>query len=192
MQHSDQPFIELEKAKETISAMESSESLGQFEEQWKEFLRRTERTWNKAHAHFGKSPKWNSWQRKVEQQRKSDELLLYLVQARGADEHTVNEISERQPGGIGINPAVGNSLFIERMEIRNGQIVELRSPQAIRIDLLPAQIRLLPVTNRGRKYEVPTSHLGSRIDPSNVIEIAKAAYSFYEKVLAEAEEKFVR
>ena len=154
-------------------------------------MRRTERSWNKAQAHFGKSPKWSGWQGKVEQQRKSDELLLYLIQSRGAEEHTVNAISERQPGGIDINPASGNSLFIERMEIRNGQIVELRSPQAIRIDLLPPRIRLLPVTNRGRKYEVPTSHLGSRVDPTNVIAIAKAAYRFNEKVLAEAEAKFV-
>jgi hypothetical protein len=41
------------------------------------------------------------------------------------------------------------------------------------------------------KYEVPTSHLGSRIDPTNVIAVAKAAYGFYKKVLAEAEAKFV-
>ncbi len=191
MQHSDQPFVELKKAEEAISAMESSKTLDQFEEQWKEFLRRIERCWNKAQAHFGKSPKWNGWQGKIEKLRKNDDLLLYLVQARGAEEHSVNEISEHQPGSIGINPAVGNSLFIEKLEIRNGQIVELRSPQLLRIDVLPARIRLLPVVNRGRRYEIPQHHLGGSIDPMNVISISKAAYIFYEKILTEAEKKFV-
>ena len=102
---------------------------------------------------------------KYEQLRKKDPLLVYLINARGADEHTVNEIVSREPGGIGINPAEGNSLYIEEMTINKGTI-SIKSPQKIRVDFIPARTKLLPVVNRGRTYPIPISHRGTPIDPS--------------------------
>lgn len=49
---------------------------------------------------------------KFESLRKKDQLLSYLINARGADEHTVNEIVGRESGGIGINPARLSSSFV--------------------------------------------------------------------------------
>lgn len=191
MRHSDQPKNELAQARAAVDAMRSSKSLDEFEENWKEFLRRLERAWNKACAHFGKSPKWNGWKGKHEALRKSDPLLSYLINARGADEHTVNEIVERKPGGIGINPAEGNTLYIERMEINRGNI-SIKSPQRLKIEFLPAKTLLLPVVNRGRTYAVPTSHLGKAVDPTNVISVAERGVEFYERLLSEAETFFIK
>jgi hypothetical protein len=191
MQHSEQPSLELVKARAAIEAMRNATTLDAFEEGWKEFLGRLERVWTKSINHFGKSPKWNGWKGKYESHRKTDQLLSYLVNARGADEHTVNEIVGREPGGIGINPAEGNSLYIERMEINNGNIF-IKSPQKIKIDFLPAKTTLLPVTNRGRTYPVPTTHLGNPIDPMNVIAVAEAGTNFYGQFLAQAEAFFVK
>lgn len=61
MQHSDAPFVELERARRAAEAMRQTQSLEDLEEQWKEYLRRLERVWNKAENHFRKSPKWHSW-----------------------------------------------------------------------------------------------------------------------------------
>lgn len=191
MQHSDAPYIELTKARAAITAMREAKSLDEFEERWKEFIGRLERVWNKAFSHFGKSPKWNGWKGKIEGLRKTDPLLSYLVNARGAEEHTVNEIVGREPGGIGINAAEGNSLYIERMEINDGNIF-IQSPQRIRVDFIPARTTLLSVTNRGRIYPVPTAHLGATVDPNNVISIAEAGAQFYEGFLVEAEGFFVK
>ncbi|MFN7573411.1 MAG: hypothetical protein ACK5TK_18540 [Betaproteobacteria bacterium] len=191
MQRSEQPHIELAKARAAIDAMRSAKALDEFEENWKEFLGRLERVWNKAFSHFGKSPKWNGWKGKFEGLRKTDPLLAYLVNARGADEHTVNEIVAREPGGIGINPAEGNSLYIESMEINNGYI-SIKSPQKLRIDFLPARTTLLPVVNRGRTYPIPTTHLGNPVDPTNVVSVAEAGAQFYQQFLAQAEEFFVK
>jgi hypothetical protein len=190
MQHSEQPHIELAKARVAIDAMRSTKALDEFEENWKEFLWRLERVWNKAFSHFGKSPKWNGWKGRFEGLRKTDTLLAYLVNARGADEHTVNKIVAREPGGIGINPAEGNSLYIERMEINNGHI-SIKSPQKLRVDFLPASMTLVPVVNRGRTYPIPTTHLGKPVDPTNVVSIAEAGAQFYQNFLAQAEEFFV-
>lgn len=191
MQHSDQPFQELAKAKAAIAAMAAAHTIDEFEEQWKEFLRRLERVWNKAIAHFGKSPKWNGWQGKYDNLRRRDPLLSYLVNARGAEEHTVNEVVGREPGGIGINPAEGNSLYIERMEIKNGTL-SIRSPQKVKIEFLAARMTLVPVVNRGRRYGLPSHHLGNSIDPSNVLGVAELAVKFYEEALAQAEAFFVK
>ena len=191
MQHSDQPHIELDRARAALDAMRSSKTLEEFEENWKDFLRRIERTWNKVTAHFGKSPKWDVWRGKFEALRKTDQLLSYLVNARGAEEHTVNEVMGREPGGIGINPAEGNSLYIERMEVNNGKIT-IQSPQKLRIEFIPARATLVPIVNRGKTYSVPTNHLGGRIEPSDVLAVADAALAFYRDALEQAEKFFVK
>ncbi len=191
MQRSDQPNLELARAQEAVAKMAAATSLDEYEEHWKEFLRRLERCWNKAYAHYGKSPKWNGWQGRIDRLRRTDPLLSYLVNARGAEEHTVNEITTRHPGGIGINPAQGNSLYIERMEINNGTI-SIRSPQKLKIEFTPARMGLLPVTNRGRTYATPTWHLGNSIDAGNVQAVASLALRFYDQVLREAEAFFVK
>jgi hypothetical protein len=191
MLHSDQPQLELDHAKAAVGAMRASQSLDAFEEGWKEFLHRLERSCNKAAAHFHRSPKWSGWQSRFARLRKDDPLLCYLMQARHADEHTVNQIVDREPERVGINPAQGDSLYIERMVIRNGTL-SIRSPQALRIDFSPARTRLLPAINRGQTYPVPTSHLGQSIEPDNALLAAGLALEFYQSALSEAEAFFVK
>ena len=191
MQASEQPKLELARARDAVHKMVAATSLDEYEENWKEVLRRLERCWNKAHAHFGKSPKWNGWQGRIDKLRRTDPLLSYLVNARGAEEHSVNDISARHPGVIGINPAEGNSLYIEHMEINQG-VVSIRSPQKLKIDFIPDRIGLLPVTNRGRTYDIPRTHLGKGVDPADVRAIAEMGIAFYEEVLRDAEAFFVK
>lgn len=191
MKHSEKPYQELSKAKLAVEAMEKASSLDEFEEQWKRFLSHIERIWNKASHHYSRSPKWNGWKGKYVTLRRKDSLLAYFINARGADEHTINDIVERERGGIGISPAEGNSLYIENMTINKG-VISIRSPQKIRIDFIPAKTKLLPIINRGQKYPIPKTHMGSPIDPINVIEIAKIGIVFYESFLNEAEEYFVK
>ena len=85
--------------------MRASPSLEDFEEHWKHFLHRLERIWNKMKAHYGRSPKWGNWSAPVKSVRRKDPLLSYLCNARGAEEHTTNEITDREPSSIGIGIA---------------------------------------------------------------------------------------
>jgi hypothetical protein len=191
MQHSEQPFIELQRASDAIEAMRVASSLTDFEEQWKQFLHRVERVWNKMLGHFGRSPKWHGWASKHEHLRKADPLLSYLVNARRAEEHTVSDIVSRSPSGIGINPAEGSSLYIKKIEQRDGKLV-IESPQALKIEFIPGKVGLLPVTNRGRVYPIPSSHLGRPIDPAAVVELAQIAHGYYHAALHSAESFFVK
>jgi len=191
MQKSQQPHVELERARSSINTMQASNSLDEFEENWKDFLHRIERVWNKTANHYGKSPKWNGWQGKILKLRKDDQLLSYLINARGAEEHTVDDVVGRQSGGIGINPAEGNSLYIEHLSF-NGPNIFIKSPQKIKVEFFAARTVLLPIKNRGRVYPVPKNHLGKQVDSSNVIQIAEIALEFYRKFIEEVEQAFVR
>jgi hypothetical protein len=171
--------------------MHASKTSKEFEEHWKEYLQRLERSWNKARAHYGKSPKWTGWQSKIERARRTDELLSYLENARGAEEHSVDEIVEHAPSGIGINPASGNSLYIEKMEMKDG-ILSVWSPQKLKVEFLPGRMSLIPIVNRGRTYKPPSSHCGASINPVDVIGIAELGFKFYAESLQEAEAFFVK
>jgi hypothetical protein len=166
--------------------MRISPSLQAFEEHWKDLLHHIERVWTKSLHKYDAHQGWRALRVKYESLRNDDPLLSYVKNARDTDEHTVNEIVQHEPGGIGINAAEGNSLYIERMEIGRGKI-SIKSPQRIRVDFIPGKTKLLPVVKRDRNYDVPTTHLGDVLDPTNVIEVAEIVVTFYEGFLDEAE-----
>ena len=193
MQPIDKPWEQLEKAVSFIEAMKNSKSLLEYEESWKEFLHNLERAWNKLTSHLKRSPKYQGWNERgrTEKIRRKDPLLSYLVNGRGADEHSVEDITKNESGGIGINPAFGKSLHINKLEIRNGQVT-IDSDQPIRVDFIPGKVRLLPVVNRGRTYPVPTKHLDKDFDSDDPIKIAEMGIEFYKNYFNKAESYFVK
>ena len=193
MQPIDKPWGQLTKAESYIEKMIAASSLNEYEEYWKEYLHNLERSWNKLTSHLKRSPKYQGWveRGKTEKLRRQDQLLSYLINARGAEEHSVADISKQQSGGIGINPAFGNSLHINKLEVNNGQI-HIDSDQPIRVDFIPGKVVLLNVENRGRTYEVPSQHLGNHLESNDPVEIAKLGVAFYRAYFEKAEEHFVR
>lgn len=192
MQHSDQPFIELDRARKAVVGMRKATSLQELDEQWKEFLHRIERVWNKAASHFKKSPRWNGWQGKYLKLRGNDELLCYLVNARGADEHTINEITERTEGGFSLLAGPSGNLHIHSLKTDSfGNISELYVNPGTVAKFDVARVKLLPVRNRGVDYNVPRQHLSQPVDPDNLIDIAERAIKFYDGFLVAADAFFV-
>jgi hypothetical protein len=192
MQASEAPWVELRKAQEAIEEMKLSKDLDSFEESWKSFLGRLERVSNKTQSHYKKSPKWGPWWGPWKKRKEADDLLMYLTNARGADEHSVDSIVSRSHGGIGINPAQGNSLYIEHMHVDGQGNIFIQSPDELKIECIAAKMTLLDITNRGRVYHVPREHLGKAIDPSDVIAIANLGAQFHEDMLLSAEAYFVK
>lgn len=60
------------------------------------------------------------------------------------------------------------------------------------IDIQQPRVRLLPITNRGVRYDVPLQHLSGPVDPDNLIDIAEKGIDFYAKFLDQAEVFFVK
>lgn len=184
---------QLKKAASKIEKMEASTFIDEYEGHWIDFLHELERSWNKLISQLKASPKYQGWTRRgqVERLRKQDPILSYLVNARGAEEHSVADISRRSPGGIGINPAEGNSLTLRNLKIDGGNI-SFEHEQPVRVDFIPGKMELLEVENRGRKYDVPSSHLGSPLKSNDPVVIARLAIQFYESYFEEAENFFVK
>lgn len=191
MQPSPNIHAELKRCKELLQELGHATSATDFEDKWQRFLGHLERVWNKCVNHFGKSPKWNGWKGRFEIQRRTDPLLSYLTNARGAHEHTVTEITEKKPGSIGIGPGPSGRVHIKHLEI---------GPQGIRgewdgdlaVTFIPDRVEPAPVKNRGRVYSVPTSHLGVQLMDTSATTFAMHGLAYYQNLVAEAEKFFVK
>jgi hypothetical protein len=187
MQHSAKLREQLEKAAAELESMERSKTLDELETHWKEFLSHIERFWYKSQAHFGRSPKWTSWGAKYQRERENDPLLKYLRLARGAHEHTLDDIAARQPGTISIGPGPTGSGTIRNLTIDNGQINAEVTSGTISITVTPDRVATLPIKQRGGDCPPPTTHLGQPINPENVVALAKAGHAYYKHFLAATE-----
>ena len=192
LQHSNKPKNELDLASALVLDMSKAESIEVLEGYWKRYLTHLERTWNKAEAHFSRSPKWSGWHGKYVKLRKQDQLLRYLVQARNTDEHSIDEITEAKRGFTGINGAgPGGRLYLEGISCDKFGRVTLRTPDPFVVTVVPSKVHLLPIKNRGVTYPPPAEHLGLQIDANNLISMARMGVDFYSEFLSAADSFFV-
>ena len=195
MQAAIQAREELSEAAKAVVAMRQAQNLDALEVAWKEFLKRIDRTWNKAEGHYYRSPKWHSWSEKYACLRTKDPLLLYLRQSRNVEEHSIEPIAIRQPSRLtldGIPDASGHkALFIKEMRMENGHVyIDTGGTPAV-MNFSPGHIRLVPVTQRGVTYQPPTMHMGRAVDSNDLLGIADLAFNFYKAFLEAADEKFI-
>lgn len=189
MQRSEAPSKALSAAEQAFTEMQSAHSLEELEEAWKDFLHRLDRFWNKAEAHFSKSPKWAGWAGAYIVARKKDELLCYLTQARNVEEHQIEPITDFLAPALEIKPVGHHPVLIDELKFdRKGMIFRSSSP--VHVSFRPGHTRLLPVTNRGRTYPAPRTHLGQSLDGKSVVELALLALRYYREFFVAAETKF--
>jgi len=139
-------------------------SIAEHELLWREVLRRIERIYGKAKAACCNEPGWAKLNSEVSHLRKTDPLLLYVQQARHADEHSVQKMALPWDPLISIK---GNG---------KGSIVA---------KFRPWNRTLLPVVNRGVKFDPPKVHLGKDFSQhldkgkEETVIVAFLALSFY-------------
>ena len=186
MQSSLQIHAELDRCTQILDRLNRSQSLEEVEEHWKEFLSRLERVWYKCESHFKRSPKWNGWKGKYEKYRKIDPVLAYLINARGAHEHTVEEIVKKDPGSISIGAGNEGSVRIKRLMVADGK-VEFEGDGDLLIQFNPAELKPVLIVNRGRDYPVPNEHMGIKLADNRITTIASLGLNFYKKVVLDTE-----
>ena len=140
---------EFEYARAAVDSLCRAESLVEATSHWKEVLRRLERLWHKADAHFSRSPKWNGWKGRFEKLRSNDPLLLYLRFARGAEEHAIVPIVEEQLERIGFEGKSGEP-FITCVSLEDNVLAFGVGP-AVKVTVEPAHLRPEPVFYRSRR-----------------------------------------
>jgi hypothetical protein len=197
---------ELDKASNALARIRSATSVADVESAWVDFLHSLERSWNKLHAQLKSHRRFHSWRGRYESLRKDDELLSYVTNARGAHEHTLAETTmipysqsslhdhSVRAGGEGL-PELGiiHQAFELTMQADGANVSEdlkVSDTQEHKARLPASEARLPSITNRGRRYGAPTSHLGASVDPTNVAAIAGLALDWYFAAIAAAEAHF--
>lgn len=188
-----QAEAELSSARAALAGMRRAQDFETFEREWRAFLNAIAKLWVKmerACQHV--RPEFEPWQRPFKECRESDPLLAYLRHAKNADQHTIQEVMEIVPGSRTINSVDGGSLYIEKLVLSGGSIVEYRGDKPLLITDTPATARMVSVIDRGAEYPPPSEHLGLPLRSDSPASAAEAALAYYERFVTEAKERFFR
>jgi hypothetical protein len=151
---------------------------------WSDFLVGSQRVFSKLAA-ASTSGRSSAWFGRIKNARKNDPLLQYIHQARHADEHGLEPIAKANSRSFGIDAANRDlSLRINHLQIARGAITKLDAENAY-LSFTPADAILHPVTNDGRTYAPPITHLDKPWTENNARAVAKAALTFMEQTVAD-------
>ena len=184
--------IELSQAQQRVDKMRIARSFEEFETAWKEFLLYLEKIWIKSERECQDfKAKFEPWQGKFKNLRRNDPLLSYLKNARDSEQHSIEQIVERQPGLLRrarfVNP---NGGFVKKMVINSGELTEYEGDPLL-VEFTPERAIVKSVTNSGRIYNPPINHRGKSLaDPKDPIEIAYLGLKFYTQYLNDIEKLF--
>ena len=115
----------------------------EYEKAWRTFLHRIERVWTKTQAASHRMPRWQRIESEVSRLRKTDPLLNYLQQARNVEEHSIQELATDW----------------------EAKLTAVQIGTEVQLSWQPWDRPLLPVKNRGVKFDPPRIPLGISIVP---------------------------
>lgn len=177
---------EMERAHAAIAAMKAAESIDAFDDAWKDCIGRLARMWFKTEASLKGDPRFFNSARvkEVKAARAKDPLIQYLFQARHADEHGTEEVTERVKGNIRIySPTPGHPLYLRSLSM-DGNELRIDAPFGYKATFQPSGVYPRPVKNHGRVYEVPTEHLGKPLpQPATLLDFASLGVAFYDRII---------
>jgi hypothetical protein len=178
----------LQRARDSLESLRAShdQDVGKAKEAWSEFLTQAQRVLNKLGAGAGKTGPSAAWWGRVKGERSADPLLCYVHQARHVDEHGIAEVSATRPGTHTVDRPDGRKDRILFAGTVHYGFDGGGSPSLVREPDLPGLV-LVPVVNRGRVYQVPTSHMGEPLHKPNPVQAAELVLRFLDGKVAEAE-----
>jgi len=169
-------------AREAYDAMRLAPDFATASRHWGEFLYRWNRVFNKLKR--GAVGPAKAWYKTREDEMRADPLLSYLHEARNADEHGIEDITEEQFSAYLVPPENSSARIASIAVMADGSL----HVDAIDHEGRPLQpsdvialnrFRLVPVSKgRGQTWAVPTKHLGMDIDPVNVAILCRYALSY--------------
>ena len=181
----------LQKAKSSLAGVKASRSYAEFSMSWTDLLTSLNSVYTILGRGARSSPQscqW--WFGMVEKERKEDQLLQYLQQARNADEHGIEPVTDFQPGSIGIGKT-DEPMHVSSLVLGSDSIEIMAStPSGRRPSIIVTRphVRLIAVIDDrfGTQFDPPTSHLGVRITDPTPIAVAYLGIVHHEKILMEA------
>jgi hypothetical protein len=174
---------EYARAAEYVSIIRTSPDFASVEKAWSTFLVTNGRVFTKLEQGSKSSSKSVAWWREKLCQRRRDALLCYLWHARNADEHTIEEITERQDTKKTIVQPKSRIVTLMEQGLIGSPIAPLEA-----IETTLVNVRLRDVMDRGMLYVTPGEHLGIPILDASPANVASLALAYLDLMLKEANE----
>ena len=173
---------ELSCARQELDNMHQNGDEKQKQRHWRNFLNHLDKAWVKLVIGCGDMEgKFQRIKSQVKEKQKKDPLLIYLAQARDADNHSVQNLAGFQ---------FSHELPIDQASITMSVIregVEISKTEAMPMNLYTFQA--VPFTNRGKQYSVPQYHIGLRIvDHLNPFVLGTIGIDYYTNQIARTRE----
>jgi hypothetical protein len=172
------------RAADSLAVVATTNDFPTLEKHWASFLVSAGRVFTKLEQGAKLSSKGKAWWGNQLHQRRTDPLLRYLWHARNADEHTLQRINELQPAQAQVIEPTKED--IEQLERAMKKETRPWAPLGM-VQWTPEHVVLLPVVDRGVRYEPPKEHLGRPIDNSSPAHIAALALAYLDAMLKQAE-----
>ncbi len=184
----------LRNAKRAIADIEKCTDYHEFTDLWYTFLTSNKAIYTALNKGAKNNPQSRQWMGGKARQRKEDQLLQYLFQARDDDEHGLNQVTERKPGHLAIGkaaPGFSKSIHIKSLIIEDGKVsgeVESMDNKPVLIESTPPHPILATVHGRGNvSFVPPAEHLGHSLPDQSPLTVAKLAITYMESLIDEAE-----
>lgn len=139
-----------------------------------------------------KDPTARQWFGERRRKDRKDPLLFYMYQARNADEHGIEPVTEQTPGGWFIG-APGESVHIDYLEMTpaglRGRIFRNPDGSYPTIGTIPPQLRLLPVVDDrfpDQVFHPPKEHKGKPLADASPFGVAEIYLQYLESYIDEA------
>lgn len=184
----------LRVARKALSELAESKSREQFSDTWYTFLVATKNVYTALEQGSKTTPQDRQWFGAKKQQRKDDELLQYLFQARDDDEHGVEQVTEFVPGSLGIGVAeegYSSAMRFDGMIGSGGKLkVTPLDGKPVLIEFTAPHMKLATVTGRGNiKYPPPSTHLGQTLQARSPEAVAELGLAYLTGLVEEAENR---
>ena len=167
--------IALNDAKAKLALMKRAVTPEACISSWQDFLVAQHRVFAKLKYVTMNDPS-KGWFDQITNERRTDDLLKYLLHARDQLEH----------GGRDVIQHRRQTTLLQWDQNQTG--ADAFKP----IMTVPAHVRIFPVIDRSTKYLLPKLHLGKTLDKSDPISIAELALMYLDSKVSEAETCFVK
>ncbi len=184
----------LDDARATLKNCAEATDYTIFAKQWRQFLIAAVSVIHVLENASFASPQGRQWFGTTKRAGRADELALYMYQARNAEEHGIDPVTELRSGGVGIG-APGEKIHIKSLVIRGGKVdLELGEEHKgpVTIEVIPAHVELRTVVDDRFKqsFDPPKQHKGKPIEcdaPDAALTIARLYVDYLAEMIADAE-----
>jgi len=186
----------LHEAHAAIRIMETANDRVTYESGWIRFVESLEECWTSFFDEGTKvSTKFQPWAGRILAERKADELLQYLYQARHQSQH--GRISLEWSAAT-MQVAPGYSGCIKNLQVFSDGSFEVDATPSgntnnqLKLVVKHGDARLPVINNKkhNQVYQPPSKHQGQDVRAHSPIDIAKLGAQYYEDIVKEAMQRF--